>query len=429
MISVEPDLSASVTDLGTEAVDVIEVERLRRVIAARRPRSTLLGLPTEVFLEQLGIICPGTDLKLTVAGLLLVGREEYLRQRLPGCETVYLHMVSDVEYDRRLDCHKSLLASLEEVNQAIVPHNRLVTLKLGLFHFEVPDFPEEVCREALLNALVHRDYSLPSPVFVRHFPDRIEFSSPGGFRPGVGVENIIAHEPVSRNRLLAEILQRVGLVERAGMGVKRMFQILLAYGKEPPSFEAGADFVRVTIRSGRGAAGSGIDEPFARFVARQQKQGKELGLYDLLVLNWLKRNREIDLVDARSLLQRGEAEAREVLNQMSVRGLLEPFGHKKGRVYRLSKAVYSQLRTSVGYPVFRRAEAQFAEAAILDYLRDIGGAESELFVTNEIVRSLLRVSPDQATYLLGRLTKKGLLALRGRGRGARYYITRQLSAL
>lgn len=421
-ISTPVDLSAQVTEFSTEAIDALEVERIRRMVAARRPRSGLLDLPTEVLLENLGIIAPGTDLKLTVAGLLLVGREEYLRQVLPGHEVIYLHLSSDVEYDRRFDSHKSLLASLEHLNQAITPHNRLVTLKLGLFHFEIPDFPEEVCREALLNAFCHRDYALLTPVFVRHYSDRIEIASPGGFCGGVTAENIIGHEPVSRNRLLAEVLQRLGLVERAGMGVKRMFHILLSYGKEPPLFEAGTDFVRVTIRSGRAAAGSGIDEPFAAFVARQQQEGRELGLYDLLILNWLKRNREIDIADARKLLQRSETDAREVLNQMSVRGMLEPFGHKKGRVYRLSKAVYARLRASVSYPLFRRAEAQYAESAIIDYLNSLSVPEAERFVTNEIVRTLLRMSPAQATYLLGSLVRKGVLVMLGRGRAARYYI-------
>ncbi|MEO0073331.1 MAG: ATP-binding protein [candidate division WOR-3 bacterium] len=423
-----PDTSARITPYSTEAVDMIEVERLRRIIAAHSPASVLLQMPNEVLLEQLNVIAPGTDLRMTLAGLILVGREEYLRTELPGHEVTYLHLQSDTEYDRRFDSRRPLLAMLEQLHQAIVSLNRIFTLKAGLFHFEIPDFPEEVVREALLNALVHRDFTLLRPVFVRHYADRIEISSPGGFYGGITTENIIGHEPVSRNRLLAEILQRLGLVERAGMGVRRMFHILLSYGKEPPSFEAGSDFVRVTIRSGRAAAGSGIDEPFAAFVARQQQEGRELGLYELLILNWLKRNREIDIGDARNLLQRSETDAREVLNQMSVRGLLEPFGHKKGRVYRLSKAVYSRLRTSVSYPLFRRAEAQFAEAAIMDYLKSLGGQESERFVTNEIVRTLLRVSPDQATYLLGSMTKKGVLVLRGRGRGARYYATRQLSA-
>jgi hypothetical protein len=89
------------------------------------------------------------------------------------------------------------------------------------------------------------------PVYLRHFADRLEISNPGGFFGDVTPQNILGHEPVLRNRLLAESLQKTRMVERAGMGVKRMFHILLSYGKEPPSYESGPDFVRLTLRSGR----------------------------------------------------------------------------------------------------------------------------------------------------------------------------------
>ena len=439
------DFSARVLDLGPEAVDGIEVERLRRILAANEPGSALLGLSNDELLERLGVLArekeggrseeAGQDgkLRLTVAGLLLVGKEDVLRQHLPGHEAIYLHMKSDTDYDKRVDSSRPLLAMLEQFMQALEPYNRIITLKLGLFHFEIPDFPEEVCREALLNAFVHRDYSLTGPVYLRHFADRLEISNPGGFFGDLSPQNILGHEPVSRNRLLAESLQKTRLVERAGMGVKRMYHILLSYGKEPPSYESGPDFVRLVLRSGRieSAQGkqdeTGIDENFARFVVNRHQEGRELTLHDLLVISFLKRNREIDLSEAERILQRSETEARETLSSMVLRGLLEPFGQKKGRVYRLSKAVYNQLRKSVSYSLFRRAEAAFAETAIMGYLEEMTGPESNRFVTNEVVRTLLRCSPAQAGYLLSGLVRKKRLVLRGWGRAAKYFKSSQLS--
>lgn len=416
IISTDP--SARLHEFGAEAVDPLEIERLRRVIAAKEPGSVLTTLPTDEMLTRLGIISP--EGKLTVAGILLLGREELLHTVVPGHAAIYLHMKNDIEYDRRIDSTKPLLALLEELTNSVEPHNRIFTLKFGLFHFEIPDFPPEVYREALLNAFTHRDYSIPAPVYLRHFPDRLEISSPGGFLSDITPENIVGHEPISRNPLLAKILERIRLVECAGMGVKRMFQILLSYGKEPPIYESGADYVRVVIRSGR--AEGKIDENFARFVAHCQQEGRRLNLADLLLINWLKRNREVDLTSACTILGRTEREAHEVLIAMVNRGLLEPFGEKKGRVYRLSKMAYARLRKSVTYYPFRRAESAYAETAILNYLEDISGPEETRFITNEIVRTLLRVSPDQATYLLNRLIKRGKLKLIGKGRGARYYL-------
>jgi ATP-dependent DNA helicase RecG len=180
MVDSISDFSARILDLGPDAVDSLEVERLRRILAAKEPASSLLGLSNDELLERLGVLVregggerneerrtmneERGGLRLTVAGLLLVGKEEVLRQQLPGHEAIYLHMKSDTEYDKRVDSARPLLAILEQFTQAFEPYNRIYTLKLGLFHFEIPDFPEEVCREALLNAFVHRDYGRSGPV-------------------------------------------------------------------------------------------------------------------------------------------------------------------------------------------------------------------------------------------------------------------------
>jgi hypothetical protein len=134
------------------------------------------------------------------------------------------------------------------------------------------------------------------------------------------------------------------------------------------------------------------------------------------------------LSEAERILQRGEGEAREALSSMVLRGMLEPFGQKKGRVYRLSKGTYNQLKKSITYALFRRAEAAFAETAILGYFDELTGPQEQRFITNELVRTLLRCSPSQSGYLLAGLVRKGRLVLRGRGRAAKYYKSSQLSA-
>jgi len=417
-INLNPDPSARTVDYSIDALDPLEIERLRRIIATKEPASSLLALTGEELLVRLGIISP--ERKITLAGMLLLGKEELLHSTVPGHGVIYLHMKDDMEYDRRIESRRPLLALLEDLTATIEPHNRICTLKFGLFHFEIPDFPPEVYREAILNAFTHRDYSLPTPVYIRHFPDRLEISSPGGFLSDITPENIIGHEPISRNPLLAEILERIRLVERAGIGVKRMFQVLLSYGKEPPNYEAGADYVRLTLRSGRGD--SKIDEDFARFVVYCQQEGRGLKLPDLLILNWLKRNREVDLTEAKTILGRSEREAHDALSSMVNRGLLEQFGEKKGRVYRLSKMAYARLRRSVTYYPFLRAESAYAEGTVLHYLKESSSRTEARFVTNEIVRTLLRTSPDQTTRILNKMVKKGELVLVGRGRGARYYL-------
>jgi ATP-dependent DNA helicase RecG len=403
----EEDFSARLLPVGASAIDPLEVERLRNTLQARDKSSDLLRLDNNGLLKALGMLSPD-EASLTVAGLLLVGREDALREHLPSHEAIYLHMTRETEYDRRVDYRKPLLAILEDLAQQIEPHNRLFTLKVGLFHFEIPDYPTEVYREALLNAFMHRDYTRQNPVYIRLFPERLEISNPGSLAGGITPDNIVSHEPVTRNRRLAEVLHKLRLVERSGMGVRRMYTILLASGKEPPLYVATPDDVRVVLRSGK------TDEHFARFVAKRQRYGEEYSLGELMVLSYLKRNQEIDLAEASRILQRDPREAHELLGAMVERRILEPFGQKKGRVYRLSRAVYVEIRQSVEYYLHRDTESAYAESAITGYIRENG------FITNQMVRTLLRVNRSQSAYILQKLVKAKKLKMVGQGNKSRY---------
>jgi ATP-dependent DNA helicase RecG len=403
----EEDYSARLLPVGANGIDPLEVERLRNTLQARDKSSDLLRLDNNGLLKALGMLS-ADEASLSVAGLLLVGREDALRENLPSHEAIYLHMTRETEYDRRVDYHKPLLAILDDLTRQIEPHNRLFTLKVGLFHFEIPDYPTEVYREALLNAFMHRDYMRQNPVYVRLHSERLEISNPGSLAGGITPDNIMSHEPVTRNRRLAEVLQKLRLVERSGMGVRRMYTILLASGKEPPLYVATADDVRVLLRSGK------TDEHFARFIAKRQRYGEEYSLGELMVLSYLKRNQEIDLAEASRILQRDPREAHELLGAMVERRVLEPFGQKKGRVYRLAKAIYVEIRQSVEYYLHRDTEAAYADAAITGYVRENG------FITNQMVRTLLRVNRAQSAYILQKLVKAKKLKLTGQGNKSRY---------
>jgi ATP-dependent DNA helicase RecG len=405
-----PDFTAQTLDIGLEGFEQNELERLKEFIKKKEPGSALLTLPEEEMLLTLGILKRTPDsIRTTIAGLILLGKETVLHAVLPSAEVNYLHMINESEYDKRIDCAQPLLALLETLTSTIQEYNRILTIKIGLFDYEIPDFPPEVYREALLNGLVHRDYSLLSPIYLRHYPDFLAISSPGTFFGGVTPENILTHEPITRNPLLATILHRIGLMEKAGIGVKRMFTTLLSLGKEPPLFEAKEQFVQVVIHDGN------VDEPFVTHIVQRTKEGQELGLTELLVLSYLKRNREIEIKTASRLLQRPDYKVKETLNSMIERGVLEPFGQTKGTVYRLSKEVFTQLRKSVEYRLHRRAESTYAENLIIEYLKENG------YVTNEICRTLLRVNRSQALHLLTRLVEKGKLTKPGKGRNARYF--------
>lgn len=206
---------------GMEAVDPVEVDRLRNWIRRYRPGSHLVDLEMVDLLRALEI-CRDHEgaLRPTVAALLLVGKEDILREQLPQNEVIFTRFQEDVEPVQTVLLKRPFLYLLDRVLELIEPYNPVFLLKEGFLEVPIPSFPEEVVREGLLNALAHRSYVDPEGVNVRLYPDRLEIGSPGGFIGGITPENILTHEPKRRNRLLAEAFQKIGAVNRSGIGVE-----------------------------------------------------------------------------------------------------------------------------------------------------------------------------------------------------------------
>lgn len=119
-------------------------------------------------------------------------------------------------------------------------------IELGLFKMRIPQYPIEGVREAVLNALTHRDYLNPGEILVRHSKQELVITSPGGFVAGITPENILRHEAVPRNRTLANALVKLRLVESSGVGRRRIFRSALVYGKRRPQYQT--DGHAVTLR-------------------------------------------------------------------------------------------------------------------------------------------------------------------------------------
>jgi ATP-dependent DNA helicase RecG len=143
----------------------------------------------------------------------------------------------------------------------------------------VPTFHERAVREAILNAVSHRDYRQPGSVFVRQYARRIEIVSPGGFPPGITPDNILDKQN-PRNRRIAETLLRCGVVERSGQGADRMFEEMIAHGKALPDYSRSDPFdVFLTL------PGQLRNPEFLRFLSRiDPEKVSHFDSHDLLVL-------------------------------------------------------------------------------------------------------------------------------------------------
>jgi len=400
------DYSSEILEnISISELDGVEIEKLRNLIRAKNPKHTLLNLREKEFLKQTGIIKDGHP---TLAGLLVVGKKDVIQKIVPFHEVIYLHMKNDIDYDLRKDYQECIIHILEDLERTIESFNKMVIVKDGLFHYEIKDFPTEVYREAILNALLHRDYTRGEAVFVKHYSDHMEISNPGGFVGGITPENILRQDSKPRNRHLAEILRKTGLIEKAGMGVKRMFYLQMASGKEPPIYETDGYTVRVILKDGH------INEPFVKFVKEADREGKGLGLDGLLILFALRRRREITLKDASKILQLDKTRSREILNKMVSDGLLEKSGIKKGLVYRLSARVYQKLGESIVYIREKGIDEFRYKELILEYVERYGE------INNKIVRQLLGIDIYKASRILNKLVKEKKLERKGAKRNAVY---------
>ena len=335
--SVEPAEGLKPMDL-----DRTEIDRIRKLILANRPESELGRLSDEELVRALGMV---KDDRVTRAGALCAASERILQEQFPQHEVIYLYQETETEIRARLNLKRPVFAILSQLTETINARNPLQTLKQGLFHIQIPSFSEEVFREAILNALCHRNYLEIGSVYVRHTPREMVVSNPGGFPEGITPENILTCEPKQRNRLLAEIFEKVGLVERAGIGRRRIFMPTLSFGKRPPLYEADEHTVRLTIFNGS------FDEKMAALVANRQRQGDEVSLEMLLLLSHLREHPEIDVPTASKVLQRPEARARDILDRLSMGDdvLLERRGKKRGVTYHLSRHIAENLIGRAAY--------------------------------------------------------------------------------
>lgn len=133
----------------------------------------------------------------------------------------------------RLELSGSLLSQLEDAYAYIDLHNRTRAEFSGLDRIDMRDYPPEAIREALLNALVHRDYSFASPTLISIFDDRMEFVTVGGLIKGISMKDIRLGVSVLRNQNLANIFYRLRLIEAYGTGILKINESYADYGVRP----------------------------------------------------------------------------------------------------------------------------------------------------------------------------------------------------
>lgn len=393
-------------------IDPLEIERFRRFIRESKGQgdSSLLNLPDVELAKALGAVEANHEVTaIRVLALLLFGKEEALRRFLPTHEVAF-QVLLNTEILVNDFFRWPLLRVMEEILTRFRARYHEEELMIGLLRIGVPEYSERAFREAVANALLHRDYTQLGAVHIQWYEDRIEISNPGGFPEGVRLDNLLVTPPRPRNPALADAFKRAGIVERTGRGIDIIFTEQLRNGRPAPSYEKSTSNSVVVALSGGKA-----NLAFVRLIAGEQERiGRTLGLDELLILNHLWQERRLTSAEAAQLIQKTGKDARAVLERLVEAGLVEARGERKGRAYHLSAATYRRLGEEAAYVRQRGFEPLQQEQMVLQYARTHGR------ITRRETAELCQIGPYQATRLLNRLVHKGVLVRRGQRKGTWY---------
>jgi len=397
-----PDFSSETCPGSTLAdLDPAAVDLFRKLWQRKSGDQSLAGRSNERLLVDAELV---VNRSLNYAAVIMLGTRDALGRHLGQAEIVFEYRSGEAPgpASERREFRQGFLPVLDEIWKLVNLRNDVQHFQQGLFVLDVPTFQERAVREAMLNAVTHRDYRHAGSVFVRQYPRRIEIVSPGGFPPGIDESNLL-WEQNPRNRRIAEVLGRCGLVERAGQGFDWIYRDCIAHGKPLPDFSrTGEHSVWVTLH------GEIQDAEFLRFLeAIGRERIASFDLEDLLV---------IDLVHRDGKLPPAWTTRAGALVDL---GVIERVGRGRGARYLLSRRFYRSLGRPGTYTRRKGLDRATNKALLVKHIEEAGPSGASLAELQEVLPSLSR---DQVRTLLRELRQAGQVEVRGNTRAGRWYL-------
>lgn len=405
-VSAQPVAGCTLDDF-----DPLERERLRQAVQQYGGDRVLLDLDDEALDGALGLTQrqPDGSRVPTLTGLLLVGREAVLHQRVATHELAFQVLAQQAVRFNEFRRYP-LLKALDWLETNFRPYNPEQELQVGLFRVPVPLVDMAAFREAVANALIHRDYHRMGAVHVRLENEALVISNPGGLVEGVTLSNLLVTEPRPRNRALADAMKRIGVVERSGRGVDTIYRGMLKFGRPAPDYGR-TDAQNVVLQLPTVPA----DVAFRRMVVDIERQrNAELPIDSLIALGALREFKRLTAQALALSIQRDNASAQRTLEALTEAGLAEAHGNTRGRSYTLSASVYSVVSDKVAYTRQVGFGQIQHEQMVQSYIHQHGQ------IKRAEVMDLCRLTEGQAKELLRRLVVSKKIELRGAGRASMY---------
>jgi ATP-dependent DNA helicase RecG len=404
-----PDYSAEICPLAAwEDLDPDSIEEFRRRWAGKSDSTAILSCSREQLLIDAELVVGG---KVTYAALILFGKRAALGRLLGQSEVIFEYRANDVTgpAQQRLEFRQGFFSFYDKLWETIDLRNTNQHYQDGLFIWDIKTFNERAIREAILNAVSHRDYRMAGSVFVRQYPERMEITSPGGLMPGVTFETILWAQ-VPRNRRLADSFERCGLVERSGQGMNRIFESCIRESKGAPDFSrSDVDNFWITLRGA-------IQHP--EFLRMLERIGRErlmsFSTDDFIVIQSVFENRVLP--------ERFTESAKRLLEE----GLLERVPGPAGQALILSRRLYAAIGKQ-GVHTRKKGLDKGHNKQLLAL--HIERSEPEGAKMEELLQVLPALDRHLIRTLLLELQEEGRIRVQGTTRAARWHVREGKSAV
>jgi ATP-dependent DNA helicase RecG len=402
----EPELSALMLarrlhqfDAQEQDVPYEEADRDRvQEVAAAWGWTDETSFPQRLEEKKL-LVRSSSRMNLTVAGLLLLHEapERYLGK---AYIEVFRYRRDGEEYDRREQINGPVQKQITEAARFILDELGTDFVVSGMTRHELPRLPEQVVREAIANAVAHREYEHKGQsIRIEMRPGAVTIQSPGGLPEPVTLKNM-REQNSARNIHLISTLRALKLAEDAGRGIDVMQDEMVANLLEPPLFDDD-NGASVTVSLTPASSASAAERAWLNDLDLMS----EVGVEERMLLVHAARDGKLTNASARKLLNADSTHARKLLFALRDSGYLVQEGNRGGAFYVLAAGLAPPAATPVPAHDLRSMILEMAQRGT---------------ITNQSVRRAFGIERTDAYAILSQLVDEGQLVREGERRGTRY---------
>lgn len=388
---IQPDFSAGIVENAIlEDLDEKAIEEFKKRRAEKTGKPELIKAPTTQILADSELLRGG---KLSYACLLLLGKKEKISEYLPQAEIIYewRNDPEQIHHDSRITWRAPYFSIFNEIWNTINARNIRMPYQQGFIQQEVMAFDEKACREAVNNAVAHRDYSISGrSIIIYASPVSFTVVSPGRFPNKITPENILTAAPHWRNRLIAEALERTDLVERSGQGIDDIFSLSIQQGKGMPDFNGtNESVVQINIPA------KIKDMEFVKFLEKVINERQAIFSFnEIYELETLRENKVL------SILKHKE--------KFLKLGIIEKVGKTSGTKYILSHHYYSHQERPGIYTRIKGISREAKKEIILSHIKREGKG-----IKKDFIEAFPELKVSDISNLLQELKTEGKIKRKG----------------